>query len=651
MGTGYLIVQARTAEDALPISGVTVKISDTQGRPLHSLTTDESGQTAQISLDAVDRELSLDSGYTGFPYTPYVLEAEADGFNQIRIADVQIFDGENAIQPLTLTPMTRAQKMPFTQEIVFGKQAVAMTRPREPAGPLIEPRILRQVIIPNPITVHLGAPSSNAADVQVSFLDYVKNVASSEIYPTWPRASLEANIYAIITFALNRVFTQWYRSQGFSFDITNSTAYDQYFVYGRTIYQSISQIVDEIFNQYVRRQGQIAPFFTAFCNGTTATCAGLSQWGTVSLANQGYSTMQILRYYYPDDIEISQTSIITGIVISFPGTTLRLGSTGLAVQTIQTYLNRIRRNYPAIPMISDDPGVFGQTTQAAVSKFQSIFNMAADGVVGKATWNKISYIYVAVAKLAGLGSEGTALGIGTVPPNTILRVGASGVDVITLQYILAFISEFYPTIPEPAQDGIFGSATAQSVIAFQRMAGLNPDGIVGPTTWNALYDTYWGIRDNAPIPDQGTFEHTVQSGETLWLLARRFGTTVDAIKALNRLTSDALSIGQVLLIPRSGGTAPTITHTVRAGDTLWLLAQRYNTTVAAIMALNHLSNSNLSIGQVLQIPQALVTSTLQDSDGRWLVARRHDAALPAMESLGDQLQEVFLVGRVYQLKG
>ena len=228
-------------------------------------------------------------------------------------------------------------------------------------------------------------------------------------------------------------------------------------------------------------------------------------------------------------------------MISFPGT-LRLGSTGLSVQTIQTYLNRIRRNYPAIPQITDDPGIFGASTYAAVSKFQSIFNLPADGVVGMSTWNKISYIYVAVAKLAGLDSEGTALGIGTVPPSSILRVGSSGVDVITLQYILSFISEFYPTIPNVTQDGIFGSQTAQAVIAFQQMMGLTADGIVAPSTWNALYDTYWGIRDNAPIPEPGpeteVFEYIVQSGDTLWRLAQRFNTTIDAIRSLNNLVSE-----------------------------------------------------------------------------------------------------------------
>ncbi|MDE5699139.1 MAG: peptidoglycan-binding protein, partial [Lachnospiraceae bacterium] len=347
------------------------------------------------------------------------------------------------------------------------------------------------------------------------------------------------------------IYTEWYRSRGYNFDITNSTAYDQYFVYGRPIYESISRIADEIFNEYVRRSGQNAPYFTSFCNGTTATCQGMSQWGTVSLANQQFTPLQILRSYYPNDIEIAETNTITGIVSSYPGTALRIGSTGLDVQTIQTYLSRIRRNYPAIPAITDNVGVFGDSTKAAVSAFQKIFNLSVDGIVGKATWYKISSIYTAVARLAELDSEGNTLGIGTVPPSVTLRQGSRGQDVITLQYLLNVISEYYSAIPNIAQDGIFGSGTRQAVIAFQNEMQLSPDGIVGVRTWNALYDTYLGIKDNISLPGSDTFAYTVKSGDTLWLLARRFNTTVNAIMSLNGLTSDLLNIGQVLQIPKT----------------------------------------------------------------------------------------------------
>lgn len=608
MAVGNLFVQVRSANDILPVQGARVIIRDNAGNILYDLVTDDSGDTQEVSLETVDKSLSLDPNYSGTPYTSYTVDVMADGFNSLTISGVQIFDGQNAIQPAPLIPMQERQRTPNHYDIVIGKHAVEMNEPRNQIGTDQDPRVLRNVVIPNPITVHLGTPTSSASNVQVSFPDYVKNVASSEIYPTWPDAALRANIYAIITFALNRVFTEWYRSRGYNFDITNSTAYDQYFVYGRTIYDSINNIVDEIFNQYVRRAGHITPYFTSFCNGTTATCAGLSQWGTVTLANQGLSPLQILRYYYPNDIEIAETNIISNVLVSYPGAALRVGSTGLDVQTIQTYLNRIRKNYPAIPAITDPPGVFGSSTEAAVKKFQSIFNLTPDGVVGKATWNKISSIFVALARLAELDSEGGALGIGTIPPSTTIWWGETGPDVITLQYLLSVISEFYPTIPKLTQNGNFDNQTYQAVLAFQQMMGLTADGIVGPATWDALYDVYLGIKDNVPTPspeptpEPGENEYVVKSGDSLWLIAKRFNTTVDAIKALNNLTSDVIYVGQILKIPSQTST-PTFSYTVRSGDTLWLLARRFGTTIDEIKALNNLTSDTLNIGQVLLIPE------------------------------------------------
>ena len=604
MAIGHLLIQARTADGAVPLTGAQVRITDTNSNTLYVLTTDENGETPVVSLETVDKSFSQTPYYNGLPFTSYSVLAQSFGFDSLFVTDIPIFDGQTAVLPIVLTPMRKTQRQPVTREISIGKPAVAMRDTSEQEGTYMEPRILRQVVIPDPITVHLGTPSSNAPNVQVSFPEYVKNVASSEIYPTWPEASLTANIYAIITFALNRIYTEWYRSRGYNFDITNSTAYDQYFVQGRPIYDSISRIVDRIFNEYVRRKGHKAPYFTSFCNGTTATCQGLSQWGTVTLANQGLTPIQILRSYYPSDIEIAETDIVTGILSSYPGTPLRVGSTGLDVQTIQTYLNRIRRNYPAIPAKTDEAGVFQDSTRAAVTKFQSVFNLTPDGIVGKSTWYKISSLYTAVTRLAELDSEGGSLGIGTVPPSSILRQGSSGPDVITLQYLLDFISEYYPEIPGLAQDGIFGSGTRQSVIAFQQAMGLNADGVVGPLTWKALYDTYQGILQNVPpqIPDESdTFQYTVQPGDTLWLLSRRYGTTVEAIKRLNGLTGDMLYIGQVLRIPvsQTGGYRE---YTVQAGDSLWLLARRFGTTVEEIMRLNGLTSDLIDVGQVLRIP-------------------------------------------------
>lgn len=560
MAIGYLTMQARTAHDALPLQGVQVTVLDDEQNRIYELTTDENGETRRVSLETMDKRYSQDENFTGTPYITYNVSAQAEGFDSVYVADIPIFDGESANLPLVLVPMRGGNRDGMQTEIMVGAPAVAMEGEREPEGDVQgeeSEQVLRQVVIPNPITVHLGAPDSAASNVQVSFPDYVKNVASSEIYPTWPENALRANIYAIITFALNRIYTEWYRAKGYAFDITNSTAYDQAFIYGRPIYDSISRIVDQIFNEYVRRQGQQAPYFTSFCNGTTTTCRGMSQWGTVTLANQGYSPIRILRYYYPDDVEIVETNAITNMLTSYPGTLLRLGSTGLDVQTIQNYLRRIRRNYPAIPAITDAEGTFGDSTRAAVVKFQNIFGLTPDGIVGKSTWYKISSLYTAVTRLAELTSEGTNLGIGTVPPSSVLREGSRGQDVITLQYLLSFISEYYPDVPALAQDGIFGPGTKSAVTAFQRRMGLVADGIVGPATWNALYGTYQGIVQNVPTPNPNptpgtggsSFDYTVRAGDTLWLLARRFGTTVEAIMRLNGLQSDFLQIGQVLRIP------------------------------------------------------------------------------------------------------
>ncbi|MCH5261859.1 MAG: LysM peptidoglycan-binding domain-containing protein [Lachnospiraceae bacterium] len=609
MAIGYLMIQARIANDAIPLENVQVRVLDNQGRSLYSMVTDESGETPLVSLETVDASLSLDPNYVGTPFVAYNVLAQAEGFQTLYVDSIPIYDGETAVLPLTMIPMQESnpQRSGEVTRITLGKPAVASQEPRYQEGPDsgIQPYVLRQVVIPSTITVHLGGPASYASNVRVSFTDYVKNVASSEIYPTWPDASLRANIYVIITFALNRIYTEWYRAQGYDFDITNSTAYDQAFVYGRATYESINNIVDQIFNEYVRRQGQNAPYFTSFCNGTTVTCSGLSQWGTVSLANQGLTPLQILRSYYPNDIEIAEAQAVSDALTSYPGTPLRVGSTGLDVQYIQNYLSRIRRNYPAIPAITDTAGVFGSSTEAAVRKFQSIFNLTSDGIVGKATWYKLSQIYTAVTRLAELDSEGTDLGIGTVPPSTVLRQGSRGNDVLTLQYLLNVISQFYPGIPSVSQDGIFGNATRQAVIAFQQMMQLSPDGIVGPATWQAIYNVVLGIQGNIPSTSPGFdyFEYTVRSGDTLWILAQRYGTTVDTIKRLNGLTSDILRIGQVLRIPTST-SYPYFEYTVRSGDTLWLLSRRFGTTVDAIKSLNGLTSDALSIGQVLLIPES-----------------------------------------------
>ena len=356
--------------------------------------------------------------------------------------------------------------------------------------------------IPQRITVHLGSPNSNAENVTVSFSDYVKNVASSEIYPTWDESALRANILAIVSFALNRVYTEFYRSRGYDFDITSSTAFDQAFVKGRSYFENVSRLVDELFNDYLRRPGFVEPLAAKFCNGTTVTCEGLSQWGSQNLAQQGYNSTQILRSYY-GNVETVLNAPIRGISSSYPGTPLRVGSTGPNVVVVQVSLNRISQNYPAIPKIPAVDGIFGSRTEASVRAFQRIFGLTPDGIVGKATWYELVRLYTAVTSLSELRSQGQQFySINWASPNG-LQEGNTGEKVRQLQYMLSVLSAYISEIPPLAVDGIFGQGTKAAVLAAQRRFGLPETGVVDNATWDEIYDQYAGIENT-----------TLRSGET-----------------------------------------------------------------------------------------------------------------------------------------
>lgn len=347
--------------------------------------------------------------------------------------------------------------------------------------------------VPQQITVHLGSPNSSAANVTVPFSDYVKNVASSEIYPTWDESALRANILAIVSFALNRVYTEFYRSRGYDFDITSSTAYDQFFVNGRSYFDNIVRLVDELFNDYLRRPGFVEPLAAKFCNGTTVTCEGLSQWGSQNLARQGYTSTQILRSYY-GDVEIVNNAPIRGITSSYPGTPLRRGTTGPSVVAVQVSLNRISQNYPAIPKISAVDGIFGAATEASVRRFQEIFGLTPDGVVGPATWYALVRLYTAVTSLSELRSQGQRFYANSWAVTDPIETGDRGVKVEHLQYMLSVLSEYIPEIPPVTIDGVFGQATRNAVIAAQRRFGLPQTGIVNFETWDEIYDQFSGIE-------------------------------------------------------------------------------------------------------------------------------------------------------------
>lgn len=353
--------------------------------------------------------------------------------------------------------------------------------------------------IPSTVTVHLGAPDTNAPNVTVPFVDYITNVASSEIYPTWPEEAIRANVYAQISFALNRIYTEFYRSRGYDFDITNSTAYDQSFVNGRDYFENVSNIVNDIFNSYLVRQGNVEPLFAQYCDGIEVQCNGLSQWGTVTLAEEGLTPYEIVRYYYGNDVNIVSDAPVMDPAASVPPRPLRLGSGGDDVRVLQLRLNRISDNYPSIPKIALPDGVFSFDTEAAVKRFQEIFGLTPDGIVGNATWYKILFLYNAVKRLNELNSEGITLEDVTYQFDEATKKGDVGDNVRNIQYLLAYLAEFYDEIPSVALDGIYGNATENAVKAFQQLFDLPVTGVVDFVTWDSLYRTYLGFIETIPF--------------------------------------------------------------------------------------------------------------------------------------------------------
>ena len=387
----------------------------------------------------------------------------------------------------------------------------------------------RYPVVPEFITVHLGAPDDTAADnVTVGFADYIKNVASSEVYPTWPEAALRANIYAQISFALNRIYTEHYRARGYDFDITNSTAYDQSFVRDRDIFDNIGLIVDEIFNDYIVRRGYIEPLFAVYCNGTTVTCDGLSQWGSVTLANDGLGAYDILTQYYGDDIDIVENAPVQALEPSPPNILLGEGSAGNDVKFIQVRLNRISTNYPSIPKIPAADGVYDTATGDAVREFQRIFSLNQTGMVDRSTWYKIQSVYNAVKRLSELDSEGLRDEDVSNQFKDLLSEGDSGENIKTIQYYLRVIADFNPSVPSPPLDGYFGESTTEAVKTFQQENDLPVTGIVDSRTWNMMFDVYLGMINSAgdeiyggsTIPFPGVFLKYGSEGTNVEILQK-----------------------------------------------------------------------------------------------------------------------------------
>ncbi|MEG1686984.1 MAG: peptidoglycan-binding protein [Angelakisella sp.] len=519
-----LVFQLYTGRQALPVAHAKVTVATNGNTVEHVLYTNSSGRSPALPLCAPPVELSLCPNPGVLPFSLCNARIEAAGFLPVDIRGIQLFAGQEALESMELNPTPRNADPREGDSIIIPPPALVTQQPRNPESipdGQIAPLVLSSVYIPRYLTVHLGSPNnSSAPNVTVSFQDYIKNVASSEIYPTWPENALRANLYAQISFALNRIYTEWYPSRGYSFNITNNTAYDQAYVHGRNIFSNISSLVDEIFNEYVRKKGTVNPYFTEYCNGTTVTCAGMSQWGTVPLAQNGYSPLNILRQSYGYEIELVATEDIRSIESSYPGTPLQLGSSGPSVRTIENQLNRIRRNYPAIPLIPLVGNSFTRQTQEAVQAFQRIFTLPVDGIVGRATWNKISYIYVAVKRLSELNSEGEENQLPSQPPTNLLRLGDSGAYVKLAQYFLRVISNYYEAVRPVAIDGSFGPMTQAAVRDFQNRFGLEIDGIVGPLTWQKLYDVFLGIANTSglAVAYPGYLLQLGSRGENVWLM-------------------------------------------------------------------------------------------------------------------------------------
>lgn len=407
--TGTIQVSVVSSIGLIPVENATVTISYTgdPGEPLQVLTTDSSGQTPTVELPAPPLELSLQPENTEQPYSEFNITVTADGYEPVLVSGSEILSGELSLQPIRMNPLAATDEeekiVIIPAHTLFGDYPPKIPedeiKPMDESGEIV----LSRVVIPEYIIVHDGVPSDpTAQNYWVRYRDYIKNVASCEIYSTWPESAIYANILVIQSFTLNRVYTEWYRNQGYNFTITSSTAYDQKWIYGRNIFDNINYIVDTVFANYLSRPGVQQPIFTSYCDGQRVTCTGLSQWGSKYLGDQGYSAIDIIRYFYGNDMYINSADIISGVPSSWPGYDLTIGSSGDKVRQMQNQLNRIARNYPALPTVTAD-GIYGPSTAEAVRTFQGIFNLPQTGITDYATWYEISEIFVGVSRIAEPG--------------------------------------------------------------------------------------------------------------------------------------------------------------------------------------------------------------------------------------------------------
>ena len=401
---GNLSLQVTSTIGLLPVENARISISYTgEDSVVEEITTDNSGRTEAVSLPAPPLEWRLDAEQTNRPYAELNLQITAPGYQPVTIEGSELLADTTALQQVRMEP---TEEMQQTEDIVipdhtlYGEYPPKI--PEEEIKPMAETGeiVLSKVVIPEYVVVHDGPPTdSRATNYYVKYKDYIKNVVSSEIYATWPETTIYANTLCILSFTLNRVFTEWYRNKGYDFTITSSTAFDQKWVYGRNIYENVDRIVDSVFANYLSRPGVKQPIFTSYCDGKRTTCNGLKQWGSKYLGDEGYSAIEIIRYYYGEDMYINTSETIAGVPYSWPGYDLTIGSSGEKVRQLQRQLNRIAQNYPAIPKIDVD-GIYGPKTVEAVRTFQNIFDLPKTGVTDYATWYEISNIYVGVTRIA-----------------------------------------------------------------------------------------------------------------------------------------------------------------------------------------------------------------------------------------------------------
>ena len=487
---GQLIVDVTTGSGNININNARIIISNEFGF-VEEVYTSFNGKTKVIELKTTNTDGN------NVRYGVYYVDIFKEEFEPIMKATIRIYENSLSYLPITMQPKTNVK---IENTNVEDSMEVASTTDVPPRRIQLRQR---EPYIPNEITVHLGSPSSNAENITVPFTYYVKNVASSEIYPSWPEEALRANIAAIISLALNRIHTSWYTSRGYNFQITNNTQYDQKFIKNRNIFDSISKVVDDVFNVYIQKGNNLEPYFASYCDGRSVTCDGMSQWGSYELANQGLNALEILQYYYGDDIQLVSSDRIQDIVETYPGRALRKGDSGEDVYFMQFCLNRIAIDYPNIFKIYPANGIFSTRMEQSVKEFQRQFNLTPDGIIGKATWYKIGYIYVSVTKLAQLESEGIRLGEEQIEyAGEELRLGSKGEEVSKLQYMLQSISSFYRAVSPTNIDGQFGKGTKESVESFQKYFSLSVDGVVGETTWNTIKEVFLDVFKILPNIEQ-----------------------------------------------------------------------------------------------------------------------------------------------------